>query len=131
MDQAKAKPFKTEVEEALAKQALALNYEYGMTSRILPTETKDGTHTIQLMLDLTHSSLDFDLVFTVRFGDDPSRGVSWELAAPDGAGGKVWEEVNRGAEDLRRAVTGLPFYVQGFFAGRASLGAAGQVHGRA
>ena len=33
-----AKSFKSEVEEILAKQALALNYEYGMTSRILGTD---------------------------------------------------------------------------------------------
>ena len=128
MDQ--AKPFRAEVEEALAKQALALNYEHGMTSRILPTETKDGTHTIQLMLDLTHSSLDFDMVFTVRFSDDRERGMSWELVAPDGAGGKVWEEVHRSAKDFKRAVVGLPFFVQGFFAGRASREAVSQVPGR-
>jgi hypothetical protein len=115
-----ANTFKTEVEEILAKQALALNYEYGMTSRILPTESHEGSHTIRLLLDLTHSSLDFDMAFVVRFADDDAKGVSWELVAPDSAGGKVWAEVHRGAEDFRRAVAGLPYWVQGFFAGRAS-----------
>jgi hypothetical protein len=112
--------FKTEVEEILAKQALALNYEYGMTSRILPTESKEGSHTIRLLLDLTHSSLDFDMAFVVRVADDAAHGISWELVAPDDAGGKVWVEVHRGAEDFRKAVAGLPYWVQGFFAGRAS-----------
>src|SRR5262245_31096228 len=121
MDQPKS--FKPEVEELLARQALALNYEYGMTSRIMPTESKDGAHSIQLMLDLTHSSLDFDMVFSVRFFDDAARGVSWDLVGPDAAGGKVWVEVDRSADDFRRAVAGLPFWVQGFFAGRASSGA--------
>jgi hypothetical protein len=60
------------------------------------------------------------MVFSVRFFDDASRGVSWDLVGPDTAGGKVWEEVNRSADDFRRAVAGLPFYVQGFFAGRGS-----------
>jgi hypothetical protein len=124
MDQPKSEPqsksFKTEVEELLAKQALALNYQYGMTSRIMPTESKEGSHTVQLLLDLTHSSLDFDMAFTVRFADDPSRGVFWELVAPDAAGGKVWQETQRSADDFRRAVAGLPYFVQGFFAGRAS-----------
>lgn len=115
-----AKGFKSEIEEILAKQALALNYEYGMTSRIMATESAEGSHMIQLMLDLTHSSLDFDMVFIVRFGDDASGGISWELVAPDHAGGKVWADVHRGVDDFRKAVTGLPYYVQGFFAGRAA-----------
>jgi hypothetical protein len=115
-----AKSFKSEIEETLAKQALALNYEYGMTSRIMATESAQGTHMIQLMLDLTHSSLDFDMVFIVRFADEPSKGITWELVAPDNVGGKVWTEVHRGLEDFKRAVAGLPFYVQGFFAGRAA-----------
>ena len=118
------KSFKSEVEELLAKQALALNYEYGMTSRIMPTESKAGSHSVQLLLDLTHSSLDFDMAFTVRFADDASGGVSWELTAPEGQGGTVWHETQRSREDFRRAVVGLPFYVQGFFAGRASRDAA-------
>jgi hypothetical protein len=118
-------PFKTEVEELLAKQALALNYQYGMTSRIMPTASKESEHAVQLMLDLTHSSLDFDMVFTVLFADDPAAGVSWSLAAPDSAGGRVWQETHRSADDFRRAVAGLPYFVQGFFAGRASQGAVG------
>jgi hypothetical protein len=117
------KSFKTEMEELLAKQALALNYQYGMTSRIMPTESRDGAHTLRLMLDLTHSSLDFDMVFTVRFADDPAAGVSWELVAPDAAGGRVWQEMHRPADDFRRAVAGVPYFVQGFFAGRVSAGA--------
>ena len=117
------KSFKSEVEDILAKQALALNYEYGMTSRIMATESAQGSHMIQLMLDLTHSSLEFDMVFIVRFADDASKGISWELVAPDNAGGKVWTELHRGIADFRKAVSGLPFFVQGFFAGRAARGA--------
>ena len=118
-----AKSFKSEVEEILAKQALALNYEYGMTSRILGTESAESTHKIQLLLDLTHSSMEFDMVFTVTFGDEPTQGVSWELVAPEAAGGTVWVETHRGAEEFRKAVAGLPYYVHGFFAGRASRNA--------
>jgi hypothetical protein len=36
----------------------------------------------------------------------------------------VWQETHRTADDFRRAVAGLPYFVQGFFAGRASKGAA-------
>ena len=118
MDEARS--FKSEVEQILAKQALALNYEHGMTSRITTTESSEGQHNVSLLLDLTHSSLDFDMVFQVRFTNDPGRGISWELGAPEAAGGKVWIELNRGLEDFRKAVSGLPYFVQGFFAGRAS-----------
>jgi hypothetical protein len=129
MDKPRSEPqpksFKTEVEELLAKQALALNYQHGMTSRIMPTASKGSEHAIQLMLDLTHSSLDFDMVFTVLFADDPAAGVSWNLAAPDAAGGKVWEETHRSADDFRNAVAGIPYFVLGFFAGRSSRATVG------
>jgi hypothetical protein len=100
------KSFRAEVEEVLASQALALNYEYGMTSRILPTDSKEGLHSVHLLLDLTHSSLDFDMAFIVHFEDQAEKGISWELIAPDHAGGKVWQEVHRGIDDFRKAVAG-------------------------
>jgi hypothetical protein len=110
--------WKDEVEEMLAHNALAFNYEYGITCRILPIETEEGVHTARLMLDLTHSGFDIDMEFRARFADDPTGTVSWKLTVVEGVGGPVWEEVHRSHDDFRKAVSGLPYFVQGFFAGR-------------
>jgi hypothetical protein len=118
------KSWKDEVQEMLAQNALAFNYEYGITCRILPIETEEGVHVARLMLDLTHSGFDIDMEFQARFADDPTGNVSWKLTAVEGAPGTVWEEVHRSHDDFRKAVSGLPYFVQGFFAGRRAQEAA-------
>jgi hypothetical protein len=111
-----------EVEAIVAQQALAMNYEHGITCRVLPMRDEGGKHVMELALDLTHSSHDFDLSCAIRFGDEASTGITTELLAPDGIG-KVWEESYWSAEDFKRAASGLPFFVHGFIAGRKSQAA--------
>jgi hypothetical protein len=112
-----------DVEAIVAEQALAMNYEHGITCRVLPLREEDGKHVIELALDLTHSSHDFDLTCVVRFTDAATSGVTTELVAPDGSG-KLWEESYWNANDFKRAASGLPFFVHGFIAGRKSHEAA-------
>jgi|SRR5687767_2349134 nitroreductase len=112
--------WKRQMEEIVAKQALALNYEYGITCRVLPARTEGTTHQMALALDLTHSSHDFDLEWVVSFGDRPEDPIESRLVGPETVGGALWQETHRSIDDFRRALTGLPYYVQAFFAGRRS-----------
>lgn len=117
-EQQPEKSWKDEVDERLAQNALAFNYEYGITCRIMPIETDEGMLLARLLLDLTHSGYDVDMEFTARFADDPNGTVSWKLVAVESPLGVVWNEVHRSHDDFRKAVGGLPYFVQGFFAGR-------------
>lgn len=116
----KEKSWKTEVEEIVAKQAYALNYEYGITSRVLPIREDGDSYVLPVALDLTHSSHEFDMVWSVRFGQDAAAGLSAQLVGPEEEGGEVWEESYWTADDFRKAVAGIPWLVRGFFAGRAT-----------
>lgn len=118
------KSWKEEVEEVIAKQAYAMNYEHGITCRVLPTRSEEGTHSMQVALDLTHSGYEFDLDWFLRFSDDRSAGVTSRLVAAEEQGGNVREEGHWTVEDLRKAAAGMPYFVHGFFAGRRSCEAA-------
>jgi nitroreductase len=116
--------WKSQIEEVVAKQALAMNYEYGITCRVTPTRSEAGTHTLGILLDLTHSSQEFDLEWTATFTDHPDDGVQTRLLGPESVGRTLSDESHRTLDDLRRGVAGLPYVVQGFFSGRASRGPA-------
>jgi nitroreductase len=114
--------WKTQLEEVIAKQALAMNYEYGITCRVTPTDSRDGKHTLALALDLTHSGHEFDLEWSVTFGDRPEDGIRSRLVGPESHGGTLMEESHHSLDDFRKALAGLPYIVHGFFAGRATRG---------
>jgi hypothetical protein len=114
------KSWPKEVEEILAEQALAMNYEYGVTTRILPGPTEGETHSFRLMLDLTHGGSDIDLEWILTFTDNRADAVLSRLMAPESAGGELRQERYASAEAFRKAVKALPYFVHGFMAGRAS-----------
>jgi nitroreductase len=116
--------WKSQIEEAVAKQALAMNYEYGITCRVMPLRSENGTHTATLSLDLTHSGHDFDLEWAVSFGDRPEDGLRSRLLGPEAIGRTLSDDSHRSLDELRRALAGLPYLVQGFFTGRATRGPA-------
>jgi hypothetical protein len=97
-----------------------MNYEHGITCRILAAPAAEGWHSFTLGLDLTHSGGDVDLEWILLFSDDRAQSVTARLVAPEEAGGELRNERYSTPEDFKKAVEGLPSFVHGFMAGRAS-----------
>lgn len=116
----KEKSWPKEVEEILAAQALAMNYEHGVTTRIVPGPAPQGSHSFQLLLDLTHGGSDIDLEWTLTFTDNRADAVLSRLVAPEHAGGELQQERYSTADAFRKAVEALPYFIHGFIAGRSS-----------
>jgi hypothetical protein len=116
-----------DVKQVIAGRAYVLNYDDGMQCRFMPVKTEEGRHTIEVLMEMTHSGHPFDLRWFVRCGDDSFTPIEFEIVAPEGEGGVLWHTEHRSLDQLRHDAQVLPVFIRGYFVGRsaalASLGA--------
>ena len=113
-----------QVKQVIATRAYSLNYDEGMQCRFMPVKSEAGSHTIEVQLEMTHSGQPFDLTWFVRYADDPSAGIQFELAAPPTEGGVLWTDRYDSLDRLRADAQVLPVFIRGYFVGRKSVVAA-------
>ena len=110
-----------DVTKVVADRAYTLNYEVGMSCRFRPIPSEDGSRTIEVLLEMTHSGQEFDLTWLVKFADSPEAGVDFELFAPPIGGGDLWTEHYDSVAKLQDATEALPVFIRGYFIGRNSV----------
>ena len=110
-----------DVTKAVADRAYTLNYEEGMSCRFRPIPSEDGSRTIEVLLEMTHSGQAFDLTWLVKFTASPDAGIDFELFAPPVGGGNLWTEHYDTVAKLREDAEALPVFIRGYFVGRNSV----------
>ena len=115
-----------DVTKVVADRAYSLNYEEGMSCRFRPIPSEDGSRTIEVLLEMTHSGQAFDLTWLVKFTDSPDTGIQFELFAPSVGGGNLWTEYRGTVAELKEDAHALPVFIRGYFIGRNSV-AAGEI----
>lgn len=110
-----------DVTKVVADCAYTLNYEVGMSCRFRQLPSEDGSRTIEVFLEMTHSGQEFDLTWLVKFTDSPDAGIHFELFAPPIGGGNLWVEHRGTVADLRADTRALPVFIRGYFIGRNSV----------
>ena len=110
-----------DVTKVVAARAYSLNYEEGMSCRFRPIPSEDGSRTIEVLLEMTHSGQAFDLTWLVKFTDSPDTGIQFELFAPPVGGGNLWTEHRGTVAELREDAQALPVFIRGYFIGRNSV----------
>lgn len=110
-----------QVKQVIADRAYSLNYDEGMQCRFMPMKSEAGSHTIEVLMEMTHSGHPFDLSWLVRFGDDPSSGIRFELAAPPTEGGTLWKDQYDSLDKLRADAQVVPVFIRGYFVGRKAV----------
>jgi len=113
-----------QVKKIISDRAFTLNYEVGMQCRFMPMKSEQGAHTIEILMETTHLGHPFDLQWFVRYGDDPSAGIRFELVAPADKGGLLWQDDFDALDRLRTDAEALPVFIKGYFVGRNSVAAA-------
>jgi len=115
------KTWKDEVEKVVVDRACALNYEEGVQCSFMPTKSEDGAHTLELLLEMTHSDHPFDLRWMVRFTDTPSDAIPTELIAPETEGGTLTKHRHDSTARLEAEGHKLAPFIRGYFVGRSSV----------
>jgi hypothetical protein len=115
-----------DVTKVVADRAYSLNYEEGMTCGFRPIPSADGSRTIEVLLEMTHSGQAFDLTWLVKFTDSSDTGIHFELFAPPVGGGNLWTEHRGTVAELMEDAQALPVFIRGYFIGRNSV-AAGEI----
>ena len=113
-----------QVKQVIATRAYSLNYDEGIQCRFMPVKSEGGSHTIEVQLEMTHSGHPFDLSWFVKYADDPSAGIRFELVAPPAEGGLLWQDGYDSLDRLRADAQVLPVFIRGYFVGRRSVLAA-------
>lgn len=120
-------PWRDEIQKVVADRAYSLNYEDGVQCRFLSPRSEEGTHTIEILLETTHSGHPFDLRWFVRHTDELAHGVQFEVVAPADEGGTLWQERCGSAAKLRASAQMILPFIRGYFVGRESASAARQM----
>ena len=110
-----------EVTKAVADRAYSLNYEEGMSCRFRPIPSEDGTRSIEIFLEMTHSGQAFDLTWLIKFTDNPDTGIDFELFAPPVGGGTLWAEHCSTVAKLKEDAQAIAVFIRGYFVGRNSV----------
>jgi hypothetical protein len=113
-----------QVKKVVSERAYSLNYDVGMQCRFMPVKSEQGSHTIEILMETTHLGHAFDLHWFVKYADDPSAGIQFELVAPADKGGLLWQDEYDSLERLRADAEALPVFIRGYFVGRSSVPAA-------
>ena len=113
-----------QVKKVVAERAYTLNYEDGIQCRFLPLKSEQGAHTIEVLLETTHMGHPFDLSWFVKCADDAAAGIRFELVAPAGEGGMLWQDQYETLDRLRQDAQVLPVFIRGYFVGRSAAAAA-------
>jgi hypothetical protein len=113
-----------QVKKVISDRAYSLNYDVGMQCRFMPVKSEQGAHTIEILMETTHLGHPFDLQWFVRYADDPSAGIQFELYAPAAEGGLLWREDHQSLDRLRADAEALPVFIRGYFVGRNAVLAA-------
>ena len=116
-------PWVEEVKQEVARQAYSLNYDDGIQCRVLPLRKEGDWHVWEIKLETTHSGYPFDLDWFVRWTDQPSDGVDFELVGTAVQGGTLWHERFVGSQRFAMAAQVLPVFLRGYFVGRESASA--------
>ena len=117
--------WREQITKIIADRAYTLNYDDGVQSRFMPIKSENGQNTIEVLLETTHMGHPFDLTWFVKFGDDPSALMTFEIVSPEG--GTVWNEKTHNPDKLRWDAHVIPVFIRGYFAGReTALKAAAQ-----
>ena len=130
MTEAKANPWPDQVKKVVADRAYSLNYQDGVQCRFMPEGAAEGRHALEIHLEMTHSGHPFDLTWFVRYADDPSEGIEFELVAPPHEGGTLWKEQFFQLEPLRDAAQVLPVFMRGYFVGREAADRAAELEAK-
>ncbi len=109
-----------QVKTIISDRAYSLNYDEGMQCRFLPVASAEGSNTIEIHLEMTHSGHPFDLTWFVRYADAPSP-IQFDLVAPPGEGGMLWSDSVTTLERLKQEALVLPVFIRGYFVGRRSV----------
>ncbi|MSR35715.1 MAG: hypothetical protein EXR95_03580 [Gemmatimonadetes bacterium] len=121
-----------QVKKVVSDRAYSLNYDDGVQCRFLPVKSEEGSHTIEILMETTHSGDPYDLQWFVKYADDPAAPIRFQLVAPETEGGVLWSDEYQSLDRLREAAQVLPVFIRGYFVGRrsaAAVGAAPAAHG--
>ena len=119
-----------QVKKVIADRAYSLNYDDGIQCRFMPVKSESGSHTIEVLMETTHMGHPFDLQWFVKYGDDPSAGIRFELVAPASEGGLLWRDQYDSLDRLRKDALVLPVFIRGYFVGRSFVPAAAPAAGQ-
>ena len=107
-----------QVKRVVSERAYSLNYDVGMQCRFMPVKSEQGSHTIEILMETTHLGHPFDLQWFVKFADDPSGGIVFEIVVPPAEGGLLWHDQYDSLDRLRADARDLPVFIRGYFVGR-------------
>ena len=110
-----------QVKKVISDRAYSLNYDVGMQCRFMPIKSEEGSHTIEILMETTHLGHAFDLQWFVKYADQQSKGIRFQLVAPPAEGGMLWDEQYTTLDRLRADAEALPAFIRGYFVGRSSV----------
>ena len=112
-----------QVKKIVSDRAYTLNYDVGMQCRFMPVKSEQDAHTIEILMETTHLGHPFDLQWFVKYTNDEDDGIRFEVVAPPGEGGTLWDEHLGSLDRLRAEGLALPAFIRGYFVGRNAMSA--------